>query len=248
MINIIVNGSKGNMGSEVVKTIASHSVFNLVAESDLGDNLLDKIQNLKPDIVIDFTHPSCVYKNTIDILNGGAYAIIGTTGLLEENLTSIKDLCEKKKLSCLIAPNFCIGAVLMMKFSKIASNYMKNIEIIEYHHDKKADAPSGTAIKTAQMICNENQDLKLPEIESKEILPLRSQGAMIGNIKLHSVRLPGFIASQDVIFGSLGETLKISHQTVNRESFMSGVLLACDKITKLSKKTLYYGLESLMND
>ena len=248
MIKVIVNGSKGKMGSEVVQAVKKDPNLTLISTCDIEDNLSQVLQKVQADIVVDFTHPAAVLNNTRIILESGANAVIGTTGLSDENLKEIKSLCEKQKLSCLVSPNFCIGAVLMMKFATLAAKYMKQVEIIEYHHDKKADAPSGTAIKTAQMLESNWKDLQGPELESKELLFLRAQGSKIGNIRIHSIRLPGFVASQEVLLGSSGETLKISHHTIHREAFMSGILLACKTIMEKEEKTLYYGLENFLEE
>jgi 4-hydroxy-tetrahydrodipicolinate reductase len=157
-------------------------------------------------------------KNVKTILENGCHAVVGTTGLTAKDLEEIKKLCAKNEVNCVVAPNFAIGAVLMMKFATEAAKYLPQAEIIELHHDKKLDAPSGTALKTAEM--------------------------MGKKIPIHSVRLPGLVAHQEVIFGGVGQTLTIRHDTINRESFMPGVLLAIHKVKKL--KGLVYGLEQLL--
>lgn len=156
--------------------------------------------------------------NIRTILENGAHGVIGTTGVTDENLHEIKMLCEKLKVNCLVAPNFAIGAVLMMQFAKEAVKHMPQAEIIEFHHETKADKPSGTALKTAQLMGKE--------------------------VPIHSVRLPGLVAHQEVIFGGLGQTLTIRHDSISRESFMPGVIMAVKKIKGL--KGLVYGLENLL--
>ena len=225
-IKVLVNGACGRMGQEVVKAISNDDELSLVGEVDiLGKNkdLAETIQKTGAEVVVDFTIPKTIMDNITIAAENKANVIVGTTGLTESNLEQLKDLANKTGVNIFVAPNFAIGAVLMMKFSAEAAKYMPNVEIIEMHHDKKLDAPSGTAIKTADMI---------------------KKASKINTIAIHSVRLPGFVAHQEVIFGSLGQTLTIRHDSINRESFMPGVILAIKKIK--STKGLTYGLEHLL--
>jgi 4-hydroxy-tetrahydrodipicolinate reductase len=244
MIKVIVNGAKGKMGQASVAAVTNDPELALVGQTDKGDNLGKLIKETKADVVINFTHPSCRMQNIKEILTNGAHAVVGTTGYTDKDLKEVEKLAKDNKVAALIAPNFGIGAVLMMQFAAEAAKYMPNVEIIEYHHDNKADAPSGTAIKTAQLINETVGKTKKPNVQSEEVLKEPSLGAKIGNIPIHAVRLPGFVASQEVILGGLGQTLKIRHDTINRECFMPGVILACKKITK--QKGLIYGLEKLL--
>jgi len=218
-IKVIVNGAKGKMGLETAKAVEKDVTLDLVAQTDVGDDLMAKIRETGAEVVVDFTHPSAVMKNIRTILAGGAHGVIGTTGISEEDLREIKTLCEKNKVNCLVAPNFAIGAVLMMRFAKEAIKHMPSAEIIEFHHETKADKPSGTAVKTSHLMGKE--------------------------VPIHSVRLPGLVAHQEVIFGGLGQTLTIRHDSISRESFMPGVLMAISKIKGL--KGLVYGLEQLLD-
>lgn len=218
MIKVIVNGAKGKMGQETVKAIEKEKDLNLVARTDIGDDLAGEIKKNKPNVVVDFTHPKVVMENIRTVLNHGAHGVIGTTGISPADLEEIKQLCGKNKVNCLVAPNFAIGAVLMMKFSSEAIKYLPSAEIIEFHHETKADKPSGTAVKTAHL--------------------------MGKDIPIHSVRLPGLVAHQEVIFGGLGQTLTIRHDSLSRESFMPGVIMAIRKIESLNG--LVYGLENLL--
>jgi 4-hydroxy-tetrahydrodipicolinate reductase len=217
-IKVIVNGAKGKMGEETVKAVKKESDLDLVAELDLGDDLAKAIKEKKAEVVIDFTTPKSVMANIRTILENGAHGVIGTTGLTDENLHEVALLCEKNKVNCLVAPNFAVGAVLMMQFAKEAIKHMPKAEIIEYHHETKVDKPSGTAIKTGHL--------------------------MGKDVPIHSVRLPGLVAHQEVIFGGLGQTLTIRHDSLSRESFMPGVIMAVKKIKGL--KGLVYGLENLL--
>ncbi|MCL4127492.1 UNVERIFIED_CONTAM: hypothetical protein GTU68_063438 [Idotea baltica] len=168
--------------------------------------------------------------------------VIGTSGFSESDVVVLRELCAEKKIGGLIAPNFAIGAVLMMQFSAKASKYFERVEIIESHHDNKKDAPSGTAVKTAEMIA-EALAREIPSLDEEELLA-GARGADFKGIKIHSMRIPGIIAEQQVLFGSTGQTLSIEHRSINRESFMPGVVLACKRAKSLDK--LYYGLEHLL--
>ncbi len=225
-IKVLVNGSKGKMGSETIKAILKEADLELVGQADLGDNLAKSIKSTKAEVVVDFTNPSSVMENVRTILNSRAHAVVGTTGLTSDNLTEIKKLCDKNGVNCVVAPNFAIGAVLMMKFAREAAHYMPQVEIIELHHEKKVDAPSGTALKTAEMIMAEREGVKMQKVP------------------IHSVRLQGLVAHQEVIFGGLGQTLTIRHDSISRESFMPGVVMAVRKVKTL--KGLVYGLENLL--
>ncbi|NQU18289.1 MAG: 4-hydroxy-tetrahydrodipicolinate reductase [Candidatus Saganbacteria bacterium] len=217
-IKVIVNGAKGRMGAESVKAVSKEADLELVAQTDLGDDLSEVIINTKAQVVVDFTVPKVAFLNAQKIIRAGAHAVIGTTGLTQENLKELGALCANNNVNCLVAPNFAIGAVLMMKFAKEAIKYMPNAEIIELHHDKKLDKPSGTAIKTAHI--------------------------MEKDVPIHSVRLPGLVAHQEVIFGGVGQTLTIRHDSITRESFMPGVVMAVRKVGSL--KGLVYGLEKIL--
>ncbi len=218
IIKVIVNGAKGKMGQETVKAVQKETDLMLVGQTDAGDNLAQVIKATGAEVVVDFTTPMTVMGNIRTILENQANAVIGTTGLREENLHEVKMLCDKFKVNCLIAPNFAIGAVLMMQFAQQAIKYMPSAEIIEFHHEAKLDKPSGTSERTAHLMGKE--------------------------IPIHSVRLPGLVAHQEVIFGGLGQTLTIRHDSISRESFMPGVILAVRKIMKA--KGLVHGLEHIM--
>ncbi len=243
-ISILVNGALGKMGQACIAAVEADSELKLVGKTDKGDDLGKIIRDTKAQVVIDFTHPSTRMINLKAIVENGAKAVIGTTGFTDTDLKEIETLCKKHNSGALNAPNFGIGAVLMMQFAAQAAKYMPHVEIIEYHHDQKADAPSGTAIKTAQLINEAVGSTQPPKLESEEMLDRPSQGAKVGNIRIHAVRLPGFVASQEVILGGQGQRLLLRHETINRECFMPGVILACKKI--VSQKGLIYGLEKLL--
>ena len=217
-IKVLVNGAKGKMGAETVKAILKEADLELVGQTDIGDDLSAAIKKSGTEVVVDFTHPASVLNNIKTILSGKVHAVVGTTGLTSQNLEEIKTLCAENEVNCLVAPNFAIGAVLMMRFAKEAVQHMPQAEIIEFHHETKADKPSGTAIKTAHLMGKE--------------------------VPIHSVRLPGLVAHQEVIFGGLGQTLTLRHDSISRESFMPGVVMAVRKIAGV--RGLVYGLENLL--
>jgi 4-hydroxy-tetrahydrodipicolinate reductase len=244
MIKVIVNGCNGKIGKEIVQAVKLDGELELVGQTGTKDNLAEIIRNGNADAVIDFTNPQVAYKNAETIIANHCNAIIGTTGITPEQRASLGSMAMENKVGILIAPNFCIGAILMMKFAAEAAKYMPNVEIIEYHHDQKADSPSGTAISTAEYINSKVAKTNPPSVVSQEMLNENSQGAKIGNIRIHAVRLPGFVASQEVIFGENGHTLKIRHDAINRESYLPGILQSTKKI--IGKIGLFYGLETLI--
>ena len=230
------------MGKESVKAVSEDPDLDLVAQTDLGDNLPGEISQTKAQVVVDFTTAAAAMKNADCIIESGARPVIGTSGLLPEQVAELQKLCNKQNLGGIIVPNFAIGAVLMMKYSQDAAKYFPHVEVIELHHDRKADAPSGTAIKTANLLA-ESRGSVPPTVDEKEILS-GARGANAENIRIHSVRLPGLVAHQEVIFGGQSQTLTIRHDSIHRDSFMPGVCLACKKVMDLNE--LVYGLEHLL--
>ena len=242
LIRVLINGSKGRMGKESVKAVSEDPDLDLVAQTDLGDNLPGEISQTKAQVVVDFTTAAAAMKNADCIIESGARPVIGTSGLLPEQVAELQKLCNKQNLGGIIVPNFAIGAVLMMKYSQDAAKYFPHVEVIEMHHDRKADAPSGTAIKTANLLA-ESRGSAPPTVDEKEILS-GARGANAEDIRIHSVRLPGLVAHQEVIFGGQSQTLTIRHDSIHRDSFMPGVCLACKKVMDLNE--LVYGLEHLL--
>jgi len=244
MINVIINGSNGKMGIEAVKAVTKAPNMQVVAALDKGDNLAASITQHKADIVVDLTHPSAVKQNVTIILTNNAHAVVGTTGLSETDLNDIKTLAKKHHKAAIVCPNFAIGAILMMQLAAQAAKHLPEVEIIEYHHNQKADAPSGTAIKSAEVIAAANPNVNSRPIDEKELIP-GSRGAICKNIPIHAVRLPGQVADQDILLGGLGQTLKLSHRTISREAFMPGIILCINKASSLNAG-LTYGLENLL--
>lgn len=250
------------MGRAVLKAVAEAKDLELVGAVDItggadagelagvGANgvkvetdLKAALNRLQPEVMIDFTRPDVVYGNVITALQAKVSPVVGTTGLSDEQKADIRKLAEENDTPAFIAPNFAIGAVLMMVMAKQAAKYMPEVEIIELHHDKKLDAPSGTAVQTAAMIAEVRAAHKQGHPEEKEKLS-GARGADYEGMHIHSVRLPGYVAHQEVIFGGLGQTLTIRHDSLNRESFMPGVVLAAEKVRSL--KGLTVGLDKLL--
>ena len=263
MINILVNGACGRMGQAVVKTVIEDNELNLVAAVDIAGgkdagelvglkangviietDLKEAINSKKPQVMVDFTRPDVVFDNVKTALELKVAPVVGTTGLTDEQKKELEKIAKENDTPIFIAPNFAIGAVLMMLMSKQAAKYLPNVEIIELHHDKKLDAPSGTAVQTAEMIKEVRKSMKQGHPDEKEKLQ-GARGAEVDGMHIHSVRLPGFVAHQQVIFGGLGETLTIRHDSMDRMSFMPGVALACKKV--LSLKGMTIGLDKIMD-
>ena len=244
-MKVAVLGAKGRMGTEAVTAISGASDLQLVAQLDLGDSL-DLLVTSGAQVVVDFTHPDAVMKNLEFAITNGISVVVGTTGFDDAKLTKLKGLqAANPKIGALIAPNFALGAVLMMQFSEVAAKYFESVEIIELHHANKVDAPSGTAVRTAQMISDarkQNNKAKMPDA-TKDAIP-GARGATVGDVPIHSVRSHGYVAHQEVIFGDPGETLSIRHDSINRAGFMPGVLLGVRQVVKHPGLTV--GLEKFM--
>lgn len=264
MIRVAIGGPRGKMGQEAVHTVMNNENMELVAvldHKDIGDllsespnfpasyevpvflNLESLIVTIKPDVFLDLTTPHQVFEHTMLCLQNNVRPVIGTTGFTDEQLQQCTKLAEVNKLGCIVAPNFAIGAVLMMKFASLAAAYFPDVEIIEMHHDQKLDAPSGTAYKTAQMIAEVRPSHKQGHPNEKETLE-GARGASYDGIPIHSVRLPGLIAHQQILFGGEGQLFTLRHDSYNRQSFMSGVTFSINQVMEI--KELVYGLENIL--
>lgn len=240
-ISVLVNGAFGRMGQLTAKVIDEDERFKLVGQTGREYDLKKAIADSQADVVIDFTHPTSVYQNLKTIIEAKAHPVIGTSGLTQPEIKKMQALSHDLQLGGIIAPNFSLGAVLLMKHAREIVKYMPNVEIIELHHDAKLDSPSGTSIRTAELL-SENRK-KLPEKKSHETVTGARGGRHLG-IPIHAIRLPGLLAHEEVIFGSAGETLRISHDAIDRVCFMPGIKLACEKVMDL--KELVYGLEDIL--
>jgi 4-hydroxy-tetrahydrodipicolinate reductase len=250
IIRVAVSGALGRMGSEVVAAVAAAPDMEVVVQADQGDDLTALLAGGGAQALVDFSTPAGVMRNIEIALDAGAVPIVGTTGLGPAELMRVRELCRSANIGALIAPNFAVGAVLMMRFAAEAARFMPDAEIVEMHHDRKLDSPSGTAAKTAEMIAEGREGAKpaaAPEGSFEKIAGARG-GSAAGDVRIHSVRLPGFVASQMVIFGGLGQTLTIRHDSLDRKSFMPGVLLAIRKAPELAANggEVVYGLENLL--
>ena len=251
MIKVAVCGSNGKMGREVCLAVNENSNMELTACIDLfGDNTFKTIEEAKNstnfDVLVDFTQPKSIYENAKYCLNNGIKIVIGTTGLSDEQIEELKNLSIKNSTGCLIAPNFSTGAVLMMMFAAQAAKYFDNAEIIELHHNQKKDAPSGTAIKTALMMSKAKETFKKGNCVETETIKGSRGGTSYSDIQIHSVRMPGYTASQEVILGSSGQVLTIRHDSPDRKCYMKGVLMAVEHV--YDKNDFVYGLENLMQN
>jgi 4-hydroxy-tetrahydrodipicolinate reductase len=242
-IQVLVNGATGRMGQLVVKAIANESALKLVGQLSHHDDLSKEIEKTKAQVVVDFTQAEVVLKNAQTIINAGVHPVIGTSGLLTEQIQQLQTQSAQLKLGGIIAPNFSIGAVLMMKCAQEAAKYFSQVEIIEMHHDGKLDSPSGTAMRSAELIAYARSTTPKQPTNTRETVP-GARGASYQHIPVHSIRLPGLVAHQQILFGGLGETLTFKHDSIDRQCFMPGVILACLKVVEL--KELIYGLESLL--
>ncbi|MEN9205976.1 MAG: 4-hydroxy-tetrahydrodipicolinate reductase [Thermostichales cyanobacterium BF4_bins_65] len=267
-IPVIVSGALGKMGREIVKVVAQTQDLRLVGAvsrsgqgedigerlglghlgipvtANLQETLFQVAQRKEAAVMVDVTHPSCVYENVRAAMAYGIRPVVGTTGLSAEQVESLRGFAEKASLGCLIIPNFSIGVVLMQQLARQAAHYFDHVEIIELHHNQKADAPSGTALQTAALLAATGKTFNPPATQEKETLAGSRGGQGAGQIPIHSVRLPGLVAHQEVIFGGLGQTLTIRHDAVDRVAYMPGVLLAIRKVMEL--KHLVYGLEQIL--
>jgi 4-hydroxy-tetrahydrodipicolinate reductase len=241
-IRVAVNGAKGRMGREVVGAVQRAADLKLVAACDLGDDLGAALRREQAEVAVDFTHPHSARDNTLAILEAGASPVVGTTGFGSEDLAVIEKRCRELKRGAVIAPNFALGAVLLIKLSEIAARWLPDCEIIELHHEAKADAPSGTAVLTAQKIAAARA--AAPAAKPAPTGHPEARGYVLRDIPVHSVRLPGLLAHQEVIFGAAGQSLRLSHDTIDRSCYMPGVLLAIRRVRSL--EGLVVGLEKLL--
>lgn len=261
-IRVAVVGAAGRMGREVVKTVLAQEDMALVAAVDINaagedagtlagtgetgvrlePDLAAALTRSRAEVMVDFTAPDTALAHISTALVHGTAAVIGTTGINAEALARIADQVSAHYGKVVVAPNFALGAVLMMHFAAIAARYFPRAEIIELHHDAKLDAPSGTAVKTAEMILATRNEAA-PERQSEEKIP-GARGADKGGLRLHSVRLPGLVAHQEVLFGLEGQILSLRHDSFARSSFMPGVMLAVREVRQ--RPGITYGLEKLL--
>ena len=271
---VLVSGALGRMGSEVVNSVLNSSDCELVAAIDTnkknnGENISQLLNLKKSDVLVsndlegslcsisqdyrneiikpvlvDFTHPDSVYENTRSAIAYGISPVVGTTGLTPSQINDLAIFAQKATIGCAIIPNFSVGMVLLQQAASVAAKFYDNIELIEMHHNQKADSPSGTCIKTAEMIEEYPKKYNQSLVKESESLKGVRGGVRDSGLNIHSIRLPGLLAHQVVIMGSPGETYTIKHDTIDRKAYMPGVLQAIRKIGKFD--SLIYGLEKLI--
>ncbi len=244
-IRVGVLGARGRMGAEVVKAVTNSLDLELVAQLELGDSL-DQLVSNKAEVVVDFTTPDSVMKNLEFLISNDIHAVVGTTGFDQARIDSLtKELAKHPKVGLLIAPNFAIGAVLMMEFAAKAARYFESAEIVEMHHPAKVDAPSGTAARTAELMTQARKDSSMKPMPDATKQSLDgARGSNVGDIPIHSIRAQGLVAHQEVLFGGVGETLTIRHDSLDRAGFMPGVLLGIRSVVK--NPGLTHGLDKFM--
>ncbi|WP_334071557.1 4-hydroxy-tetrahydrodipicolinate reductase [Paenibacillus sp. A14] len=263
-IRVAVAGAAGRMGKEVVKMVLEDPSLQLVAALGLNNegvdaatlvgmpecgvpltsNLERTLTESRPHVMVDFTTPASAYVNTEAAIRHGVAPVVGTTGFTPEQIELLDKQCREKGIGGLIAPNFSIGAILMMKFAAQAAKYFPHLEIIEYHGDQKLDAPSGTAIKTAELIAMNREEMRQGNPQEEETIE-GARGGYYNGFRIHSVRLPGVFAQQEVVFGGYGQTLKIRHDSYERAGYMPGVNLAIKKV--LEQKGMIYGFDHFVD-
>ncbi|WP_236791742.1 4-hydroxy-tetrahydrodipicolinate reductase [Amycolatopsis sp. GM8] len=244
MTRVGVLGAGGRMGATVVRAVEGAADLEVFAALDAGD-ALSGLEGA--DVVVDFTHPDAVLDNLRFVVEHGMHAVVGTTGFTEERLATVREwLRAQPGVGVLIAPNFALGAVLAMRFAEQAARFYESVEIVELHHNRKADAPSGTAAHTARLVAQARSAAGLKagsDTTSSEVDGAR--GALIDDVRVHSVRLPGLVAHEEILFGADGETLTIRHDSLDRASFMPGVLLGVREVPK--RPGLTVGLENVLD-
>lgn len=261
-IRVVVSGATGKMGREVIRTMVAEPGLRLVgavasrAREDAGvvagmeplgipvsANLRETLAGAEPDVLVDFTTPDAVERHVQEALEFGVRPVVGTSGVTREQVRRWDGLCRERSVGGIVAPNFAVGAVLLMRFVREAARYLPHVEIIEMHHDGKLDAPSGTAVKTAEELAEAGIDLSSGRPDERELFP-GARGAAIGGVRVHSVRLPGLVAHQEVILGGPGQILTVRHDSLDRVSFMPGVVLAVRGV--MGYVGMMYGLEPLL--
>lgn len=252
-------GANGKMGKSMIDGVIVEKDMQIVGAVDIDaigneiavdsgvfieNDVEEMIRTKDPDVVVDFTSPSVIKNNIMKVLALKKHIVVGTTGLSTADLEEIDAEARRVGRVVFVAPNFALGAVLMMDFAARAAKYFSNVEVIELHHDQKKDAPSGTAIKTLEMMAAEREKIRQGQADEIEKIP-GSRGGEYEGMRVHSVRLPGYVAHQEVIFGGKGQTLTIRHDSMSRESFVAGLLLSIRSIQDLTPG-LVYGLENIL--
>jgi 4-hydroxy-tetrahydrodipicolinate reductase len=242
LIKVALAGHRGRTGNEVARALASADDMEYVGGVGRNDDLAGFLESRSPQVLVDFTHPSVALEHALAAVGSGVAPVVGTTGLARDQVDQLESACGEAGVGGIVTPNFAIGAVLMMHLASIAAPYFDAVEVIEMHHAGKADAPSGTALATARRLAARQRF----SYNRPEKTPLEgTRGGMEGNVAVHSVRLPGLVADQEVLFGLPGQTLAVTHRTTSREAFAPGVLLAVRQVVQGPR--FYRGLDELLD-
>ena len=261
-ITVVVHGALGKMGREVTNAVCRDPNLEMIGAVDiqatqeqltlpnasgqvpLSSDLSSVLQNCHPQVLVDFTIAEACMVAARTAAQQGVNLVIGTSGLSDDDLSEIDRLSQSNKMGAVVAPNFALGAAVLLHLARTAARFFDNAEIIELHDDEKADAPSGTALATARaMVQSRGKPFVYPRTRMEKLSG--SRGGLIDGVAVHSVRLPGLVASQEVIFGALGQTLSLRHDTTSRECYMPGVIVAIKEVVK--RRGLVYGLDALLN-
>ena len=243
-IRVCLAGHRGRVGLVLAAAFAGEPDIEYVGGVGRGDDLDAFLRERRPRALVDFTAPSAALGNALAAVAAGASPVVGTTGLSAADVDRIETACIEKKIGAIVAPNFAVGAVLMMHLADIAAPHFDAAEIIELHHAGKLDAPSGTALSTARRLAARRGDRPFAHRKAEKETLASTRGGEEGNVAVHSVRMPGFVADQEVIFGLPGQTLTIAHRTTSREAYVPGVLLAVRRVT--ASPRFYRGLDQLL--
>ena len=243
-IRVAVAGHRGKVGSVLVTAFQSEAGIDYVGGIGRGDDLAAFLHEKRPAALVDFTRPAEAVHNALAAVAAGAAPVVGTTGLSSTDVDKLETACKAKHVGGIVAPNFAIGAVLMMHLADIAAPHFDAVEVIEMHHAAKLDAPSGTALSTARRLAARRKDKPFSHKTAEKETLAGTRGGEEGGVAVHSIRLPGLVADQEVIFGLPGQTLTISHRTTSREAYIPGLLLAIRKVT--SEPRFYRGLDELL--
>jgi 4-hydroxy-tetrahydrodipicolinate reductase len=243
-IRVAIAGHRGKVGSVLAAALQAEPDIEYVGGIGGADDLAAFLREKRPQALVDFTRPAVALHNALAAVAAGASPVVGTTGIPADGLDKLETACRDKMLGGIVAPNFAIGAVLMMHLADIAAPHFDAAEVIEMHHAAKLDAPSGTALSTAKRLAARRGSKPFSHQKPDKTTLEGTRGGEEGSVAVHSVRLPGFVADQEVIFGLPGQTLTITHRTTSREAYVPGVLLAIRKVT--SEPRFYRGLDQLL--
>jgi 4-hydroxy-tetrahydrodipicolinate reductase len=243
-IRVAVGGHRGKVGSVLASAFMAEPDLEYVGGVGADDDLAAFLKARRPQVFVDFTRPAAALANALEAVAAGAAPVVGTTGVPNEGIDELEAACKQRHIGGIVAPNFAVGAVLMMYLAEIAAPHFEAAEVIEMHHATKLDAPSGTALSTAKRLASRRSERPFRHSKPEKVTLEGTRGGEEGFVAVHSVRLPGFVADQEVIFGLPGQTLTIAHRTTSREAYVPGVLLAIQRV--MAEPRFYRGLDQLL--